>query len=85
MNEELLGIFPTPVLISKYEKDISKELNFIKNISYIDNGKNGNFKSVNTFILKSEELKELNEFILEQLNIYVKKIIMSNDTLLPTI
>ena len=85
MNEEIMGIFPVPVYISKYEKDISKELNFIKNISYIDNGKNGNFKSVNTFILKSEELKELNEFILEQLNIYVKKIIMSNDTLLPTI
>ena len=85
MNEELLGIFPTPVLISKYEKDISKEFNFIKNISYIDNGKNGNFKSVNTFILKSKELKELNKFIIEQLDIYGKKIMMSNDTLIPTI
>ena len=75
MNEELLGIFPTPVYIAKYKKDITDEFNFIKKISYVNNGKNGNFKSVNTFVLESKELKNLKNFILEHLNNYTKKIL----------
>ena len=85
MNEELLGIFPTPIYIAKYKKDITDEFNFIKKISYVNNGKNGNFKSVNTFVLESKELKNLKHFILEHLNNYTKKIMMSNDILTPTI
>ena len=54
MNEEILGIFPIAIYISKYDNDLSEEFNFIKDISYINNGKNGNFKSVNTFILQSK-------------------------------
>tara|TARA_R110002126_G_scaffold115956_1_gene254937 strand:+ start:191 stop:814 length:624 start_codon:yes stop_codon:yes gene_type:complete len=85
MNEEIIPIFPVPVHISKYEKDLTKEQDFIKNISYVPNGSNGNFKSVNTFLLQSKELKKLKEFILSQLNIYTKTILLSSDILIPTI
>ena len=53
MNEEIIPIFPVPVHISKYEKDLTKEQDFIKNISYVPNGSNGNFKSVNNYNIKS--------------------------------
>ena len=74
MNEELIGIFPVPILLTKYTNDISKEFNFIKNLSYINNGNNGNYKSVNTFVLQSEELKEINKFIIKSLDIFAKKV-----------
>ena len=67
-NLEVIGVFPIAVHISKYDGDISEEFNFIKDISYINNGKNGNFKSLNTFVLKSKELEKINEFILKQLD-----------------
>ena len=85
MDEELIGIFPVPILLTKYTNDISKEFNFIKNLSYINNGNNGNYKSVNTFVLQSEELKEINKFIIKSLDIFAKKVLLSNDKLIPTI
>ena len=57
---ELLQIFPTPVHISKYEKDITEELKFVKNLEYQLNGgntgPNGNYKSDNTYVLKGCEI-----------------------------
>ena len=84
-NLEVLAIFPVAIHISKYDGDISEEFNFIKNITYVPNGNNGNFRSVNTFILKSKEMEKINEFILKQLNIYTKKILLSDNTVAPTI
>ena len=34
MKEELLQLFPTPLLIVPYEESIDKELEFLKTISY---------------------------------------------------
>ena len=34
MKEELLQIFPTPLLIVPYEQPINKELSYLKTISY---------------------------------------------------
>tara|TARA_Y100000034_G_scaffold135956_1_gene209984 strand:+ start:1298 stop:1939 length:642 start_codon:yes stop_codon:yes gene_type:complete len=86
---ELLQIFPTPVHISKYEKDITEELKFVKNLEYQLNGgntgPNGNYKSDNTYVLKEKELKDISIFIQSQLDFYVKEIMCSDDKLIPTI
>lgn len=34
MKEELLQIFPTPVLITKYEGDLSKEIKYVYSLPY---------------------------------------------------
>ena len=34
MKEELLQIFPTPVFITKYEGDLSKELKYVDHLPY---------------------------------------------------
>ncbi len=34
MKEELLQIFPTPILITKYESDLSKELKYVDSLPY---------------------------------------------------
>ena len=69
---ELLQLFPTPDHISKYEIDITKELKFVKNLSYELNGgntgPNGNYKSTNTYVLREKELKDISIFIQNQLN-----------------
>ena len=42
-KDELLQIFPTPVLITKYEEDISEETKYIENLEYISQKENKNF------------------------------------------
>ena len=44
MKDELLQIFPTPVLICKYENSIEEEFKFIENLRYIEQKENKNFK-----------------------------------------
>ena len=43
-KDELLQIFPTPVLITKYDGDMSGELKYIENLEYISQEANKNFK-----------------------------------------
>ena len=45
MKKELLQLFAVPLLITKYENDLSKELAFVEKLKYNPNGMNGNFKS----------------------------------------
>ena len=45
MKDELLQIFPIPLLITKYENDLSKEINYVDNLSYTEQKQNYNFKS----------------------------------------
>ena len=52
MKEELLQIFPKPVLILPYENKLDKELEFIRTLEWILQKANGNFKSKDTYILK---------------------------------
>jgi hypothetical protein len=52
IKKELLQLFATPLLITKYEGDISKELKFIEKLKYEPNGKNGNFRSSNSYLFE---------------------------------
>ena len=44
-KDELLHIFPSPVLITKYEHSIEEEFKFIEKLRYIEQKENRNFKS----------------------------------------
>ena len=48
-KDELLQIFPIPVLITKYEPSIEEEFKFIENLRYVEQKENGNFKSDDTY------------------------------------
>ena len=84
MKEELLQIFPRPVLILPYEKPISKELEFIRTLEWAIQKANGNFKSKNTYILKNEQLKDIKNFIVESVNKYCENILNTKQRLVIT-
>jgi len=84
MKEELLQIFPRPVLILPYEKPISKELEFIRTLEWLPQKANGNFKSKNTYILKNEQLKDIKNFIVESVNKYCENILNTKQRLVIT-
>ena len=84
MKEELLQIFPTPVLITKYEGDLSKEIKYVDSLPYKEQKQNANFKSQDTYLLEIEELKNLKDFFYESLNNYTKNISQSEQRLVIT-
>ena len=51
IKKELIKAFPTPILITKYENDLSKEIKFIEKQKLQTNGDNGNSRSKNTYLL----------------------------------
>ena len=83
-KDELLQIFPTPVLITKYENSIEEEFKFIKNLRYIEQKENKNFKSDDTYLLKHKELSKIKDFIDESLNRYTQNILQTKQRLVVT-
>ena len=84
MKEELLQIFPTPILITKYEGDLSKELKYVDYLPYKEQKANANFKSKDTYLMEIEELKSIKDFFYESLNKYTKNISNSDQRLVIT-
>ena len=83
-KDELLHIFPSPVLITKYEHSIEDEFKFIEKLRYIEQKENGNFKSDDTYLLKHKELALIKNFIYESLNKYTQQIWMTKQKLVVT-
>ena len=83
-KDELLPIFPSPVLITKYEHSIEEEFKFIEKLRYIEQKENGNFKSDDTYLLKHKELALIKNFIYESLNKYTQQIWMTKQKLVVT-
>ena len=83
-KDELLHIFPVPVLITKYEHSIEDEFKFIEKLRYIEQKENGNFKSDDTYLLKHNELALIKNFIYESLNKFTKNIYQTKQRLVVT-
>ena len=83
-KDELLQIFPSPVLITKYENTFEEEFKFIQNLRYIEQKENKNFKSDDTYLLKHKELSKIQDFICESLNKYTKNILVTKQRLVVT-
>ena len=84
MKEELLQIFPTPILITMYQGDLSKELKYVDHLPYKEQKANANFKSKDTYLMEIEELKSIKDFFYESLNKYTKNISNSDQRLVVT-
>ena len=84
MKDELLQIFPTPILITKYEGSLVDELKHIDTLDWLEQKANGNFKSKDTYLLKHEQFKNIRNFIYEAINKFTKNISQSDQRLVVT-
>ena len=84
MKEELLQLFPTPLLIVPYEEPIDKELAYLKTISYREQQQNGNFRSDDSYLLRKEELKNIKNFLGESIDKFTKNVLQSKQRLVIT-
>ena len=83
-KDELLQIFPVPVLITKYGNSIDDEFKFIEKLRYIEQKENGNFKSDDTYLLKHKELSKIKDFINESINKFTQNIYHTKQRLVVT-
>jgi uncharacterized protein (TIGR02466 family) len=83
-KDELLQIFPTPVLITKYDGDISEETKYIENLEYKDQKENKNFRSKDSYLFKHEPLNKIKNFCGESITKYTEKILNSKQRLVIT-
>jgi len=84
MKEELLQLFPTPLLIVPYELPINKELAYLKTISYREQQQNGNFRSDDSYLLRNEEFKNIKTFLGEAVNKFTTNVLQSKQRLVIT-
>jgi uncharacterized protein (TIGR02466 family) len=84
MKEELVQLFPTPLLIVQYEQSIDKELAYLKTISYREQRENGNFRSDNSYLLRNEEFKNIKNFLGEAVNKFTTDVLQSKQRLVIT-
>ena len=87
---ELLTPFSTPIHITKYEEDMTKEFDFVKNLDYVMNGGesnkvNRNYKSSRTDVLKNPELQTISNFIQKSLDYYTSQILEATQRVIPTL
>jgi len=83
-KDELLQIFPTPILITKYEENIDEETKYVENLEYTLQKENSNFRSTNSYLFRYEPLKKIKNFCGESLNKYTEKILNSKQRLVIT-
>ena len=84
MKEELLQIFPTPLLIVPYEQPINKELTYLKTISYRKQQQNGNFRSDDSYLLRNEEFKNIKNFLKESIDKFTTNVLNTKQRLVIT-
>jgi len=84
MKEELLQLFPTPLLIVPYEESIDKELEFLKTISYREQQQNGNYRSDDSYLLRNEEFKNIKTFLSDSVNKFTENVMQSKQRLVIT-
>ena len=91
-GDELMQLFPTPLLICPYPVDYTKELEWIRNAECRKENSGGdagqkihyNRQSEDTFVLDRPELANVRAFIEAKLHEYVTKIYASTDKLVIT-
>ena len=91
-QDELLSLFPTPVLIAQYPMPYDKELEFIRNLPCRRENKGGdagnvihyNRQSEETFVLDKPELSNIRAFIQSKIYKFVTEVMNSDNELLIT-
>ena len=91
-GDELMQLFPTPILICPYPVDYTRELEWIRNEECRKENKGGdagngihyNRQSEDTFVLDRPELANIRAFVEAKLHEYVTKVFASTDKLVIT-
>ena len=91
-QDELLSLFPTPVLIAQYPLPFEKELEYIRNLPCRRENKGGdagnvihyNRQSEDTFVLDKPELSNVRAFIESKIHKFVTEIMSSDNQLVIT-
>ena len=92
-GDELMQLFPTPVMICQYPVDYTKELDWLKSCETRKNSESGDIKHYNgttnrqsedTFLLDKPELANIRAFIEAKLHKFVTEIMASTDKLVIT-
>ena len=83
-KDELLQIFPIPILSIKYKEDISEETKYVENLEYTEQKVNKNFRSTDSYLFKHEPLKKIKNFCGESLIKYTEKVLNSKQRLVIT-
>ena len=84
MKEELLQLFPTPLLIVPYNEPIDEELAYLKTLSYRQQTGNGNYRSDDSYLLRQEKLKNIKNFLGESVNKFTTNVLNSKQRLVIT-
>ena len=83
--DELIELFPTPVLLWKYNESILDETKLVEDLEYMANGGSdnavGNKKSKDSFVLEKNELKSIRDFIQKCLDEYAVRVLATNQKL----
>ena len=75
MSDKLVALFPTTLLVTKYEGDFKKEFKYIRGLEYDNQQITGVFRSKDSYLMKHPELSKLKEFFLEGLDKYTTSIL----------
>ena len=73
VRDELIPIFPQPLMVCSYDHDYKKELTWIKKQKYRSDGRNE--QSEDTFILDNKELKKIRTFFETKLNKFATEVL----------
>lgn len=84
MKRELLQLFPTPVLVSRYSGNLEKERKYIESINYMMQPSNHNFRSNDTYLFDRTVMDTLKAFVDESLQIFSDQILLSRQKLVVT-
>ena len=84
MKEELLQLFPIPLLILPYKQPIDKELAYLKTISYREQKQNGNFRSDDSYLLRNEKFKDIKNFLKESVDKFTTNVLNTKQRLVIT-
>ena len=86
MEATINGIFPTPIYISKLNRELTnKELSFINKIKFDCNKNEGNITSNDNYILNNKTFKNLKEDLYLIVKDYFNKVISPTDAISPYI
>jgi len=86
IESNINGIFPTPIYISKLNRELTKkELSFIDKIKYDCNKNEGNITSNNNYILNEKTFKDLKIDLDLRVKDYFEKVMSPKDSITPYI